>query len=182
VAAITAQVIEDDPSPNCSTAQVRVVHFSADAPAVDIATSGAAPEDAVIQDLAYPDASGYLDLPGDTYDLEVRLAGETTVALPLPGVTIEDCTSYSVFAVGSAASPAIGDNALQVVVAVDGTASPSEAEPEASLPPTDTLPGAAAAGTDAGSGPVLALVAAIAFIAGLAALARRTRPDLEPKA
>ncbi len=32
VASITAQVIEDDPSPSCTTAQVRVVHFSADAP------------------------------------------------------------------------------------------------------------------------------------------------------
>ena len=182
LAAITAQVIEDDPSPSCLTAQVRVVHFSADAPAVDIATSGATAEDAVVQDLVYPNASGYLDLPGGTYDLEVRLAGETTVALPLPGVTIEDCTSYSVFAVGSAASPAVGDNALQVVVAVDGTASAPEAEAEATLPPTDTLPDTAATATDAGSGPVLAIVAAIAFMAGLAVLARRNRAGAEPTA
>ena len=33
VAAIEAQVLEDTPAPSCDTAQVRVVHFSADAPA-----------------------------------------------------------------------------------------------------------------------------------------------------
>ena len=185
LASITAQVIEDDPSPSCSTAQVRVIHFSADAPAVDVATTGAAPEDAVVKDLAYPDATGYLDLPADTYDLEVRLAGETTVALPLPGVAVEDCNSYSVFAIGSAASPAVGGNALQVVVAVDGTAE-AESAPEAGAdagvtpPPTDTLPEAAAA--DTGSGPLLAVIGAIAFMAGLAALVRRNRPAAEPKA
>ena len=43
--------------------------------------------------------------------------------------------SYSVFAIGSAASPAVGGNALQVVVAVDGTAAPDMPAP----PETDTL-------------------------------------------
>ena len=83
-----------------ANAEVRVVHFSADAPAVDVATAGAAPADAVVKNLEYPNATDYLDLPGGTYDLEIRLAGETTVALPLPDVTIEDCRT--VFAVGSA--------------------------------------------------------------------------------
>ena len=74
-----------------ANAQERVVHFSADAPAVDVATAGAAPADAVVKNLEYPNATDYLDLPGGTYDLEIRLAGETTVALQLPDVTIEDC-------------------------------------------------------------------------------------------
>ena len=60
---------------------------------------------------------------------------ETTVALDLPGVAVEACKSYSVFAIGSAASPAVGDNALQVVVAVDGTTSPDTP----AVPATDTL-------------------------------------------
>ena len=80
-----------------------------------------------MKNLAYPNATDYLDLPGGAYDLEVRLAGETTVALPLPDVTIEDCRAYSVFAVGSAATPAVGDNALRAVVAVDATATASAA-------------------------------------------------------
>ncbi len=135
VASITAQVIEDNPTPTCATAQVRVVHLSADAPAVDVATAGSAPVDAVVKNLAYPNASDPLALPAGSYDLEVRLAGTTTVALALPGVAVEACKSYSVFAIGSAATPAVGGNALQVAVAVDATAT---AAPAATPPATDT--------------------------------------------
>ena len=85
VASITAQVLQDQPSPDCDGASVRVVHFSADAPAVDIATAGSDPADAVVKNLEYPNATGYVALPAGSYDLEVRLAGTTTVALDLPG-------------------------------------------------------------------------------------------------
>ncbi len=174
VAAITAQVIEDTPSPSCTTAQVRVVHFSADAPAVDIATAGSAPADAVVKNLAYPTASDYLALPGGSYDLEVRLAGTTTVALALPGVAVEDCNSYSVFAIGSAAEPPLGGNALQVAVAIDGTAETAGAG--ATPPATDTIQPSSGASTDAvGAVAALLVVAAtgIAFAVSLASQRRR---------
>lgn len=173
VASIEAKVIEDQPAPSCSTAQVRVVHLSADAPAVDVGTAGSAPADAVVKNLAYPDATGYLALPGDTYDLEVRLAGTSTVALALPGVAIADCTSYSVFAVGSAATPAVGGKALQVVVAVDGTAT------AATPPPTDTLVADSTRvdGSGAPMAVLLGVVLTLAFGTSVAVLARRsTRP------
>ncbi len=177
VASISAQVIEDAPSASCDTAQVRVIHLSADAPAVDVATAGAAPADAVVKSLSYPDATAYLALPGGDYDLEVRLAGTTTVALDLPGVAIEACKSYSVFAVGSAANPAVGGNALQVVVAVDATAT---AAPAATPPATDTI---ASSGSVADAGPgmtgalALMVLAAIGFAASYVLLARRVRND-----
>ena len=136
VASISAQVLQDEPAPDCEGASVRVVHFSADAPAVDVAVTGSDPADAVVKNLEYPNATDYVALPAGSYDLEVRLAGTTTVALPLPGVAVEDCNAYSVFAIGSAASPAVGDNALQVVVAVDATASE---EAGRAPPPTDTV-------------------------------------------
>ncbi len=172
LASITAQVIEDAPTPNCETAQVRVVHFSADAPAVDVATAGSTPAEAVVKNLSYPSTTDYLDLPGGSYDLEVRLAGETTVALPLPGVAIEDCQSYSVFAIGSAASPAVGGNALQVVVGIDGTAT-------AALPPSDTLPAAGSVASIgiAPAGIALLVVAVGSFAIALAARTRRVRQD-----
>lgn len=171
VASIEAKVIEDKPAAKCTTAQVRVVHLSADAPAVDVGTAGSAPADAVVKNLAYPDATGYLDLPADTYDLEVRLAGTSTVALALPGVTVADCTSYSVFAIGSAATPAVGGNALQAVVAVDATATATPA----TVPPTDTLvsDSTPAAGSSLPLTIVLGLVLAAAFGTGAAVLARR---------
>ena len=172
VASIEAQVLEDKPAPSCTTAQVRVVHFSADAPAVDVGTAGAAPADAVVKDLAYPKATDYLALPAGAYDLEVRLAGTSTVALELPDVAVEDCTSYSVFAVGSAATPALGGNALQVVVAVDGTARPATA----TAPPTDTLVTDSAPTAASGAPMVLVLggVLALAVASSVAVLARRS--------
>jgi hypothetical protein len=183
VAAIEAQVLEDAPAPSCDTAQVRVIHFSADAPAVDIATAGAAPADAVVKNLAYPAASDYLALPGGSYDLEVRLAGTTTVALALPGVAIEDCNSYSVFAVGSAAAEPLGGNALQVVVAVDATAeatAPAPTGPAATPPATDTaLPGSGSSTDGLGlvAGLCVAGAASLALAVGMASQRRR-----EPKA
>lgn len=160
LADITAQVLEDDPSATSSSAKVRVVHFSADAPAVDVATAGSTVEEAVVKGLAYPNATDYLALPGGTYDLEVRLAGDTTVALPLPDVTIQDGRAYSVFAVGSAASPAVGGNALQAVLAVDATASAA-----GTAPPTDTIADAGRS-TPVSIAPVLValLLGSIAFV------------------
>jgi hypothetical protein len=177
LASITPQVLQDEPSPTCDNAQVRVVHFSADAPAVDVAAAGTSPDEAIVQNLAYPDATDYLDLPAGTYDLEVRVAGETTVALDLPGVVVEDCLSYSVFAIGSAASPAVSDNALQVVVAVDGTAASDMPAP----PETDTL------GSDQAAPPTslplgLIAIAGLAFLASMRALAVRRAANGGPRA
>jgi hypothetical protein len=168
VASITAQVLQDEPAPDCDSASVRVVHFSADAPAVDVATAGSDPADAVVKNLEYPNATGYVSLPAGSYDLEVRLAGTTTVALALPDVAVEACNAYSVFAIGSAASPAVGDNALQVAVAVDATAT---AGAEATLPPTDTIAAAGSSAND-GVGPAAALLL-VAGIAAVVVLARR---------
>jgi Domain of unknown function (DUF4397) len=177
VASITAQVIEDEPAPDCANAQVRVIHFSADAPAVDIATAGSAPADALVKGLAYPNATGYLRLPAGSYDLEVRLAGTTTVALDLPNVAVEDCTSYSVFAVGSAADPAVGGQALQVVVGVDATA--DAAGP--TLPATDTMladPSTTSGDTSLGAALLLLVAGAVTFAAvSLRAATRRVRRD-----
>jgi hypothetical protein len=173
LADITAQVLEDDPSPTADAATVRVVHFSADAPAVDIATAGSTVDEAVIKGLAYPNAADAITLPGGTYDLEVRLAGETTVALALDDVEVENGRAYSVFAIGSAASPAVGGNALQVVVAVDATASAA-----ATVPPTDTLTSTSAPASDSfGTWMVALLIVAVSAAIASTVFARRAKQD-----
>lgn len=174
VASIEAQVLVDDASPSADGAQIRVVHFSADAPAVDVAPDGGDP---IVPNLAYPDATDYLDVPADEYDLEVRAAGTTTVALQLDPVTVEAGTSYSVFAIGSAADPAVGGNALRVVLAVDATAGSSEP----TMPPTDTEAGTIAPST-ATSGNVIVpamLIAAGGFL--VAAVVLRLRGATTPR-
>jgi hypothetical protein len=96
LANIRANVWADDLSAAPSgQSKVRVYHASPDAPAVDVAPKGAAP---VVSNLAFPNASGYLNLPAGTYDLEVRAAGTTTVALALNGTAIPANKVVSVFA------------------------------------------------------------------------------------
>jgi hypothetical protein len=81
-----------------------------------------------------------------------------------------------VFAVGSAADPALGGNALQAVVAVDATVTASAA---GTLPASDTMP------TERGASPTGVTPAAFAFIAialgsfaiASIASARRMRQD-----
>jgi hypothetical protein len=141
VAKIEAQVIVDDPMASCSTAQVRAVHLSADAPAVDVAPHGSAADAALVKGLVYPKNTGYMAVKAGAYDLDVRLAGTTTVALPLGTLNVADCTSYSVFVVGSAASPALGGNGLKAIVAVDATVTAPSASPTMTPPPTSTSVG-----------------------------------------
>lgn len=111
VATIEAQVISDAPAPVADQAQIRVVHLSADAPAVDVAPDGAEP---IVAALEYPDATDYLTVPAGDYDLEVRPAGTMDVALQLDPLTLEAGKSYSAFAIGSLAG-----GTLTVLPAVD---------------------------------------------------------------
>ena len=113
LASIEAQVLQDAPAPTADGAQVRVVHFSADAPAVDIAPVGG---EALISGLAYPTDSGYADLPAGAYDLEVRAAGTTEAAFTIPTLTLEAGNSYSAFAIGS-----LADGTFTVLPALDAS-------------------------------------------------------------
>ncbi|MEZ0322117.1 MAG: DUF4397 domain-containing protein [Thermus sp.] len=99
--------------PRAGYARVRVVHASPDAPAVDVAVKGGP---VLFQNLPFPQAALYTAVPAGTYDLEVRIAGTTTVALALPGVKLESGKIYTIFAVGSAKN-----GTLTVVPAVDAT-------------------------------------------------------------
>lgn len=118
LASIEAQVITDEPTPTTGKTQVRVVHFSADTPTVDVLTQAGAP---VVEGVSYPTATGYLTLDPGSYDLKVCAAGDAN-ACPLdPGaLDLADGMSYSVFAIGS-----LQGESLTAVVGVDGIAAPA---------------------------------------------------------
>jgi len=99
VSEITALVLEDDLTmPASGKAHVRFVHLSPDAPAVDVAvaSSGAV----VFSDIAFKESTAFTPLDAGTYNLDVRVAGTSTVALVLPPVTLEAGKIYTVFAKG----------------------------------------------------------------------------------
>lgn len=122
-------VLVDDLDTTGNRAKVRFVHASPDAPAVDIAASGSAtiggapslpasipgagqiPSTTVqsaagtqasilFPNVAFREAKGYLPIEGGSYDLEVRPAGSTAVALRVPDVSLRNGVNYTIFAIG----------------------------------------------------------------------------------
>ncbi len=158
LADIGAEVFVDDPALSADESLVRVVHLSPDAPAVDIAPDGA---EALISNLAFPNATDYAALAPGSYDLEVRIAGASDVALQLDPIDLQAGRAYSVFAIGSASSEAAADTMLTAVVAMDGR----------------LLPDTATATTATSSDSNLWILAAVigAVFAGLAAFAIASR-------
>jgi hypothetical protein len=146
LASIEAQVLEDTAAANAESAQVRVIHFSADTPAVDVLTQDGATT--VVDNLAYPKATAaYLALPAGSYDLKVCANADNTVCPLDPGaLDLAAGKAYSVFAVGS----------------LDATLSP---------PPTDTI-GTTNEGSSNGS---LLAILAVLGLAGIGSLAMTRR-------
>lgn len=113
LAEIKPQVVVDDLSNLAANkARIRIVHASPDAPAVDVAVKGGA---VLVPNLAFPNASGYLEVDPMTIDAEVRAAGTTTVALSVPGVNLQGGKIYTIYALGLLN----GSPALSVLPVVD---------------------------------------------------------------
>lgn len=109
VSKLSALVLEDDlTAPAAGKAHVRFVHLSPNAPAVDIAVTGGS---VVYSDYSFKEASPFTPLAAGTYNLEVRLAGTSTVVLPLPNISLANGMIYTVFArgfVGGTGTQALG--------------------------------------------------------------------------
>ncbi len=104
LASIQPLVLEDDRG-TTGQAKVRFVHTSPDAPAVDVAVKGGP---VLFSNVSFRQFSGYPQVAPGTYDLEVRVAGTTTVALAVPGVALRSGTNYSIFAVGLLSNRSLG--------------------------------------------------------------------------
>jgi len=114
VANIGAFVLTDDlTAPAAGKAHVRFVHLSPDAPAVDVAVKGGP---VLFANKSFKQYTAFTPVAAGTYDLEVRLAGTTTVALPLNDIALQAGKIYTVFAKGLLSGS--GDKALgaQIIV------------------------------------------------------------------
>jgi hypothetical protein len=105
--------VDDLSAPAAGNAHVRFIHLSPNAPAVDIAVTGGS---VVWGNKKFKEYTSFIPLAAGTYNLEVRLAGSSTVVLPLPGITLQAGKIYTVFAkgfVGGTGSQALG---AQIIV------------------------------------------------------------------
>jgi hypothetical protein len=174
LADIRPLVLEDNNAvPAAGKAHVRVVHASPDAPAVDVAVKGGP---VLFSDLAFPGVDGPSPVDAGTYDLEVRAAGTSNVALPIDDVALQAGKIYTVLAVGLLnGSPAL--EALPIVN--DPAPASTTAEPDPASSPNasaNALP-AAGSGSASGGGVMLALLAVMGgvgvLLTGGAVAARR---------
>jgi hypothetical protein len=162
LAQIKADVFVDGNARN-GTARARVVHLSADTPAVDVLTQDG--NATVVEGLEYPDATGYLDLEPGAYDLKVCASADTSVCPLDPGsLDLAGGTAYSVFAIGSLEGGE-GVEGLTAVVGIDDRAAPA----------TDTALPAGPEGTD-GAGSLWAAVLGASGLVGLVAGRRFLAP------
>ena len=104
---------DDDPTGPVSTAQLRVVHASPDAPNVDVLVDGAV----ALADVPYRTASPYLEVPAGARNLRVRPTGTTTVVIDADA-DLSAARAYTVLATGRA-------DALEPLVLEDDLAAPA---------------------------------------------------------
>lgn len=83
-------------------ADIRVVHASADAPAVDVTANDA--DTPAIANLAFPEATGYLNLPAATYNFKVTPNAASEPVVIDADVALANGSAYSVLAVGALAN------------------------------------------------------------------------------
>lgn len=80
---------------------LQVIHASPDAPAVDIVVDGAV----LVPGLAFPDATGFVEVPGSTYNVAVTVADNPgAVAIGPADLDLAPGVRYSVLAVGELAA------------------------------------------------------------------------------
>ncbi len=106
VSKITALVTNDDLTPPAAgKAHVRFIHLSPNAPAVDVSLVGQPAGEGLFTNRTFNRTitaaqQAFTPVDSGTVNLEVRVAGTTTVALSLPNITLDAGKIYTIFAKG----------------------------------------------------------------------------------
>lgn len=114
VSKIKAAVVMDDlTAPASGKAHVRFFHLSPNAPAVDIAVASGPVlfPNRMFNDQTNASYTAFTPVNAGTYNLQVKLAGTSTVVLDLPNISLASGKIYTVFAkgfVGGTGAQALG--------------------------------------------------------------------------
>jgi hypothetical protein len=82
-------------------ARLRVVHASPDAPAVDVVANDSV---TLVSSLAFPDATGFLDVDPATYNVKVTAAGNPGAIVIEADLPLDAGMTYDVLAIGPLAA------------------------------------------------------------------------------
>lgn len=95
-------------------ANVRFVHLSPGAPAVDVTL----PDGRILfSNISYKGITGYIPLAPGRYTIQLRLAGTNTVVLTVPNIVLRPARNYSLYAIGLPE----GKPGLQLLIPLDGS-------------------------------------------------------------
>lgn len=115
VANIEPLVLEDNlAAPASGKAHVRFIHLSPDAPPVDITLADGT---VVFGNISFKGFTAFTPLDAGTYNLQVRLAGTSTVVLDLGNITLTSGEIYTAYARGFVAG--VGDQQLGAAIIVN---------------------------------------------------------------
>ncbi len=114
LANIEPLVMEDSTdAPDWGRAKVRLVHTSPDAPAVDVAVKDG---DVLFPNVAFKGVTDFKAVDSGSYNLEVRVAGSTDVALDVPWVYLPPGSVSTLVVLGMATT----EPALQAQLVIGG--------------------------------------------------------------
>ena len=83
-------------SPSQNYSSVRVIHLSPNAPGVDILVDG----DTLFEDISFGEGTDYVDLNPGTYNVNILLNSDKSVALPLK-ITLNPNKIYTIYVIGN---------------------------------------------------------------------------------
>lgn len=115
VSAITFSISSALAQVPANTAWVRVVHGSADAPAVDVLANG----NVVFQGLRFKSFTEYTPVPPGTYEFKVNPTGSATAVLNSGPLNLQGGTAYTFYAFGK-----VANNTLTLMGTGDDVAAP----------------------------------------------------------
>lgn len=98
-----------------NTAWVRVVHASADAPAVDVLANG----NVVFQGIKFKGFTEYTPVPAASYTFSVNVSGTNTTVMSLGPIALQGGNAYTFFAFGK-----VADRTLALMGAGDDVTAP----------------------------------------------------------
>lgn len=113
----------DDDEDDDNLSSLRVIHASPGAPAVDVVADGTV----IATNLEYGQASPFIAVPEDDYNLVVRVAGTDTIVLEPNAIELEDFDVVTALITGNAASTDPADS-LRVITLYDDFSSPDDGE------------------------------------------------------
>jgi len=105
-------------APASGKSHVRFLHLSPNAPAVDVAVTGGPVlfSNRTFNKSVTSTEMAFTPVDAGSYNLEVRLAGTSTVVLSLPGINLENGKIYTVFAKGLVGGTGMQALGAQIIV------------------------------------------------------------------